>query len=124
MNEWQAMSVMVGLFALRCIVPLLVTIGLGYLMNRLVDRWEAEEEAIPQQAPQRQPLRTPEPAIVTAILSVPCWIMNDCPRERRENCPAFQARGVACWQARERAEGALPADCPDCPRYTTGPAAA
>lgn len=118
MNEWQAMLVMVGLFALRCILPLLVTIGLGYLMNRLVDRWEMEEEVARQKAPQ--PQRAPEPAIVTAILSVPCWRMNNCPAERRENCPAFRSRGVPCWQARERAEGVLPADCPDCPRYFAG----
>jgi len=122
MNEWQAMLIMVGLFALRCILPVLVTIGLGYLMNRLVDRWEAEEEAERQMAPQPQPV--PEPAVVTAILSVPCWLMNNCPPERREMCPAFQERGVPCWQARKQANGALPANCPDCPRYVTGHAAA
>jgi len=122
MNEWQAILVMVGLFALRCILPLLVTFGLGYLMNRLVDRWEAEEEeeVARRKAPQLQ--RTPEPAVVTAIRSVPCWLMNNCPPDRRENCPAFHARGVSCWQARKRAEGALPANCPDCPRYVAGPA--
>ena len=122
MNEWQAMLVMVGLFALRCVLPLLVTIGLGYLMNRLVDRWEAEEEMERQTAPQ--PQRVPELAVVTAIRSVPCWLMNNCPTERREKCPAFEERDVACWQARKRAEGALPADCPDCPRYAPGHAAA
>ncbi len=115
MNEWQAILVMVGLFALRCILPLVVTISLGYLMNRLVDRWEAEEETARQKAPQ--PHRAPEPAVVTAIRSVPCWLMNNCPPERRENCPAFRERGIPCWQARERVEGVLPADCPDCPRY-------
>ena len=118
MNEWQAMLVMAGLFALRCILPLLVTIGLGYLMNRLVDRWEAEEELAAEKTPP--PRRAPEPAIVTAILSLPCWLMNNCPPERREGCPAFHARGVPCWQARERAEDALPANCPDCPRYIAG----
>lgn len=123
MSEWQATFVMVGLFALRCIVPLLVTVGLGYLMNRLVDRWEAEEETAPQMAPQPQPRRAPEPAVVTAILSVPCWLMNNCSPERRENCPAFQAQSALCWQARERAEGALPTDCADCPRYIAGQAA-
>ena len=114
MNEPQAMLVMAGLFALRCILPLLVTVALGYLMNRLVDRWEAEEEMA------HQPQRAPESAIVTAILSVPCWLMNNCPPERRESCPAFHARDVPCWQARERAEGSLPANCPDCPRYVAG----
>lgn len=120
MSEWQATLVMVGLFALRCVLPLLVTVGLGYLMNRLVDRWEAEEETVREKAPQ--PQLAPEPAVMTAIRSVPCWVMNNCSPERRENCPAFQARGVACWQAREKAEGALPADCPTCPRYLAGPA--
>lgn len=123
MNEWQAMLVMAGLFALRCIAPLLATIGLGYLMNRLIDRWAAEDEAVTQKkAPQPRP--APELGVVTAIRSVPCWLMKNCPPERRENCPAFQARGVACWQARERAEGMLPADCPSCPRYASGQAVA
>ena len=43
MYDLQATTVMSGLFALRCIVPLLLTVGLVRLMNRLVERWAAEE---------------------------------------------------------------------------------
>jgi hypothetical protein len=40
MSEFNAALVMIALFALRCVVPLALTLGLGYVMNRLVDRWE------------------------------------------------------------------------------------
>ena len=42
MNGTQATFTMVLLFALRCVVPLAVVMGIGYAMNWLVDRWEAE----------------------------------------------------------------------------------
>ena len=44
MSELEAGAVMVILFALRCIVPALLMIGFGYLMNWLVDKWRAEDE--------------------------------------------------------------------------------
>jgi hypothetical protein len=45
MSQLKAASVIALFFALRCIVPLLITAAIAYLLNRLVDRWEAEAEA-------------------------------------------------------------------------------
>lgn len=45
MNEFQAMGVMILLFALRCLLPVVLMFGIGYLMNWLVDRWQREDEA-------------------------------------------------------------------------------
>ena len=45
MEETQATAVLILMFALRCIAPLLITLAIGYLMNRLVDRWQAEDAA-------------------------------------------------------------------------------
>lgn len=52
MNGTQATFTMVLLFALRCVVPLAVVMGIGYAMNWLVDRWEAEA-AVPTQKADR-----------------------------------------------------------------------
>ena len=40
MDTIQAVSVVAGLFALRFAVPLALTAGISYGMNRFVDRWE------------------------------------------------------------------------------------
>lgn len=117
MSEFNAALVMVALFALRCIVPLALTLGLGYVMNRLVDRWDAEDAkravAIPA-TPQPQ-AGAPQPA--SAWLSLPCWVTNTCPEKKRADCAAFHNAGLPCWEARRQMEGDLPASCPDCPRY-------
>lgn len=113
MSETQGALVMVLLFALRCIVPLAITIGLGFLMNRLVDHWEAED------ARKQAPAAAPAPA-TQSILSIPCWVTNSCPEKVREKCPAYHHPNVPCWEARRKADGSLMARCADCPRYQAG----
>lgn len=128
MNELEATAVLIGLFALRCIAPLLITIGLCYLMNRLIDRWEAEEvlaereDALPVPVPQPQPAA---PGVVRQpALSIPCWLFQNCDESRRARCAAYRRQGIPCWQARLLEEGKLPDTCPSCPRYIAAQAAA
>jgi hypothetical protein len=45
MNEFRATAILFAFFALRCIAPLLITLAIGYAMNRIVNHWEAEDEA-------------------------------------------------------------------------------
>lgn len=127
MNELQASIVMIGLFALRCVVPLLLVMALGHMMNRLLDRWAAEEVA------QEPDATAPALPSVTAnggarapvpSLSLPCWITRSCEKETCRNCAAYRRRGIPCWQARLIEEGKLPETCPTCPRYLSSPAAA
>jgi hypothetical protein len=120
MNEFQATAVMLALFALRCVLPLAITVALGYLMNRLVDRWEAEDA---KEAGVDMPAQIP-PIPVTAVSTpakpaskMPCWLVKGCNPAQRADCPAFQQRGKPCWVARLQMEGIMPADCPDCPVY-------
>lgn len=40
MDTFQAVSVVLGLFALRFAVPLALSLGISYGMNRAVARWE------------------------------------------------------------------------------------
>ncbi|WP_420631536.1 hypothetical protein [Candidatus Leptofilum sp.] len=112
MSGSQAMLTMVLLFALRCLVPLVLVIGIGYAMNWLVDRWEAEAavaEAVGEQM---------------AVFTQPagnCWAFNQCADELREGCPGFKQQMTPCWLVRTRAEGHLPDDCLTCPIYKEVP---
>lgn len=105
MPEWEAAGVMILLFALRCLVPLTLTVAIGYLMNRQVARWEAQEAASAGEMPR------PAPA------GQPCWEARTCAPERRKRCPAYLSQGKPCWEARHAAEGVLPAGCPTCPVF-------
>ncbi len=121
MNEFQATAVMLALFALRCILPLAITFALGYLMNRLVDRWERDDAKREElDTPGLQPAPIPATAVSKPskpVTKLPCWLVKGCNPAQRGDCPAFQQRGTPCWVARLRAEGVLPTDCPDCPVY-------
>lgn len=116
MEESQATGVLFLMFALRCIAPLLLTLGIGYLMNRLVDRWESEEtradgEDVPVPAPESSP------AIALPTITVPCWILRNCDEAAQADCPARKQPGIPCWLARLRADGSLPEGCKDCEIY-------
>ena len=88
MNESEGSAVLVALFALRCIAPLALTLGIGFLMNRLVDRWQAEDEARERAEPI--PLPAPQPAwgINLPSVTIPCWILKNCSEARQEECAA------------------------------------
>jgi len=47
--------VLIGMFALRFGVPLLIVVGLGYLLKRIDRRWEAEARAQQQAEAGEQP---------------------------------------------------------------------
>ena len=108
MGKAEAAGVMILLFALRCLVPLALTLAIGYLMNRQVARWEAQEAAA---AGKRVP-PAPQPQ--------PCWEVRNCSAERRKSCPAYLSSGQPCWEVRHAAEGVLPAGCPTCPVFAQG----
>lgn len=113
MNGTEATFTMVLLFALRCVVPLAVVMGIGYAMNWLVDRWEAEAA-----------VSAGNGGGVTAVLQKPaghCWAFDQCAEELREDCPGIKLQMVPCWLVRTRAEGDLPADCLTCPIYKKAP---
>ena len=132
MNEFEATGVMVLLFALRCIAPFVLLMGVGYFMNRMVDKWEREaqetkeQEALPETQPGQIFPETPaiaQPAFAKPSLEkkpaiqLPCWMIKNCDPATRPDCAAHQQRGKPCWVARLAAEGVLPSGCPDCPVY-------
>ena len=99
MDEMRATGVIAALFALRCLVPLAITLAIGYLMNKQVERWEAED------------------ATRRAQTVKPCWIVRNCDPARRNSCPAFKRQGLPCWEARLMAEERMPVGCATCPQY-------
>ncbi len=117
MNEFQATAVMVALFALRCVVPFVLMMAIGYGMKRLVRHWDAEEAAATRPRPS-MPLpmaaRSPQPARP----AIPCWVLNNCDENTRAACPAYASPSLACWVARLRADGQVPARCSGCELYT------
>lgn len=123
MSTSNASLLMIALFALRCLVPVALTVLFGMWMNRLVSKWEAEDA----QAAQTQPVPAPAPTSAPALPAQPsrsqavaCWLLNNC---NESNCPAYKQTGVLCWQARLQAENKLPAKCADCEIYAqTAPA--
>lgn len=115
MNASQATLTMVLLFALRCLVPLALMFGIGYAMNWLVDRWEAEA------ADKNGLQKLGQETAVSQSSSGNCWSIKQCDPNLRENCPGFAQQVLPCWLARTRTEGILPAECTTCPLYKQKP---
>lgn len=72
MISFTDISVVAGMIFLRIGVPLMVVIGLGYLLKRLDRRWEAEaheqqvqmagqQPEVQPEAPARRPVKQPAP---------------------------------------------------------------
>mgnify|MGYP001166023528 FL=1 len=126
MNEFQGTAVIVALFALRCVLPFVLMMALGYGMKRLVRHWENEETAQPQGQPSiplplaAKPLAARPTAKSSAAL--PCWITKNCDEKTRNACPAYASPSLACWVARLRADGQIPAKCAGCELYSGSPA--
>jgi hypothetical protein len=114
MSEIQATAVLVLFFALRCVVPLMITLAIGYLLNRLADRWDAADL---QQVGDSQPIGVIAAKKAQAAGKLPCWVVRGCDAEKRASCPAYLNQSLPCWIARLTAEGAMPKTCPDCPVY-------
>ncbi|MBK8901545.1 MAG: hypothetical protein IPM53_10205 [Anaerolineaceae bacterium] len=117
MNTTQATLTMVLLFALRCLAPLALMFTIGYAMNWLVDKWEAEAE-------KEKVVAVAGGTAVPAANAISCWSIVGCSPEERENCPGFQQQQLPCWLARTRAEGDLPEKCITCQVYEGRPALA
>ena len=101
--------VIIGMFVLRLGVPLVFTVGVGYLFRRLDARWEAAAESRPETVRSK----------AMAAAKEPCWKEKGCSEDQRSRCPACHFGDIPCWLARLRSEGRLPTKCKDCGRFTT-----
>ncbi len=66
MIDFTDMAVFVGLLFLRVGVPILIVVGVGYLLKRLDRRWEAEARAYQAKVASEQPeVPAPQPVAPT-----------------------------------------------------------
>lgn len=118
MNELEATAVLIALFALRCVAPLVITFAVAYLMNRLVDRWWAEDELLLQEKGEPAVEAEVPTSIKLPAVTVPCWILRNCDQAKQAECAARKQPGLPCFLVHLRVEGLLPEMCTDCPIYT------
>jgi hypothetical protein len=114
--DWLlGVPVILGMFVLRLGVPLMITLGVGYLWRRLDAKWQAEAEA------QQKADRAPQKAVQSGVLdklTQSCWSIKGCDEAVRANCAAFKQPDTPCWLARRRSEGGLPTECYSCEQFT------
>lgn len=118
MSELQEAALLAGLFALRCIAPLVLTLAIGYIMNRLVDRWEAEDARLQSEGLNPGEINADVEGFFSSV-KLPCWVFKNCDPADMAECPAYRHPGLPCWLAHLRSRGKLPEGCPDCPIYVS-----
>ncbi|MFN2188683.1 MAG: hypothetical protein ACK2T3_07955 [Candidatus Promineifilaceae bacterium] len=120
MSESEGTAVLVALFALRCVLPLAITLAFGYLMNRLVDRWQAEDASREQESPETDEMIPVLPkGMRLPTIDIPCWVFNNCEESIVKDCVAYANPSIPCYVARMQADGKLPKRCANCEIYAT-----
>lgn len=122
MSELEGAVYLIALFVLRCLVPLGVLMGAGYVLRRLDEKWQREAAAGSRRVPAGigwLPSRpSPRPVAEPMALAQPCWQLKGCDPLRRESCPAFLQPETPCWLAHLQAGYGLLANCPSCALFT------
>jgi len=90
-------NVILGLI-IRIGLPVILSIGILYVLKQLDKRWQKEQFPLP----------------VIASNYKACWKVNNCSDEKRKDCPAFQHPEVPCWQAVKSHTGLLKENCVGC----------
>ena len=106
-QTFQDIIVIAGMFFLRVGLPLLIVIGIGYL----IQRW-LEPKAVHEQFEGL--VRTAQENAAVGAASQPCWEVKNCSPELRAECAAFKESNVPCWLARQIAGQPLPKGCSTC----------
>ena len=111
METTQGLLLAIGWFLLRFGLPVLGTTLVIWLFRRLDARWQAEAREYKKHT-----------GLESLVPVVRCWILNDCPEERRQNCPAYQNQDKPCWQHFRAVDGALKQSCLECRVFRAAPA--
>ena len=103
----QDILVIAGMFFLRIGLPLLVVMGIGYL----IQRW-LEPKAVHEQFEGM--IRTAQEQRAASTTTKPCWEIKNCSAEARATCAAAQQPDIPCWLSRQIAGQSLPEGCAAC----------
>ena len=109
----QGLLYLLGWFLLRFGLPILLTILVCWAFSHLDARWRAQAEETRKQA-----------VASGAIPVIRCWLLNDCPEEKREKCLAYQEQSTPCWQHFRCNNGELKEKCLGCQVFRGAPAPA
>jgi len=104
-------GILIGMFALRMGVPVLLTVLVCLGLDRLSTRRAA------QLASQRQARQASSKQCARAVRQLHCWEIKRCEPETREACPANQRQNLPCWLALQLAGQALSDECRSCAMY-------
>jgi biopolymer transport protein ExbB/TolQ len=102
---------MVAMFALRLGVPLVGTIVICRVLDRLSVRRAA------QLAQERKLRQKAVAQAQQAVRTLHCWEIKRCDPETRDACPAHQRQNLPCWLALQLAGVQLSAECHSCAMY-------
>jgi hypothetical protein len=105
----NGLAVVSGLLV-RLAIPLLATIAVSWALRQLDRRWQREADEY----------RTTSGLKPVEIIR--CWVLNDCPPEKREACPAYANRQQPCWQVFRDQQNRLADRCLTCPVFRSAPA--
>ncbi len=104
----QDIVVLAGMFFLRIGLPLLIVIGVGYLIQRWLEPVAVKEQF-------EGMVRTAQEQQVVARSNVkPCWEVKGCSADARAGCAAASQPDIPCFLARQIAGQALPEGCATC----------
>ena len=103
----QDILVIAGMFFLRIGLPLLVVMGIGYL----IQRW-LEPKAVHEQFEGM--VRTAQERAAVSVGQQHCWQVKNCSPELRAECAAFKQPDIPCWLSRQIAGQSLPEGCATC----------
>jgi hypothetical protein len=106
--------------------PLVVLLGVGYVIQRSYQRGERGLALCPAAGPAAGPAADPADAICDTAprgraAGRRCWQIKGCSLAERSSCPAYRRPYLPCWLAVELANGGQTKDeCLDCARYKSG----
>ena len=102
----QDIFVIAGMFFLRIGLPLVLVMGIGYLIQRWLEPKAVQEqfEGMVRAAHERTASSTGQP----------CWELKNCSAEARATCAATQQPDIPCWLSRQIAGQPLPEGCATC----------
>jgi hypothetical protein len=111
MESIQGFLLAVGWFLLRFGLPVIATLAVCWLFKKIDARWQSEGEAFRK-----------ELGIENLVPAIRCWVLNDCPPEKRENCRAYLDKNTPCWQHFRAKSGELKESCIGCGVFRGAPA--
>jgi len=103
METWEGLLLAIGWFFLRFGLPIIGTVLIVILFTRMDHRW------------QRETMDRRASLGANAMLPiVQCWVENNCPAEKCQDCLAYQDQRKPCWQHFRATDGSLKQECLGC----------